>query len=144
MFLAEELLNIKGLTVTSYRIEEEKIYLKIGYFKENCECPHCGNITDDINQIRGVSIRDMPILGKKTILEIGRRQFYCQDCKKYFTEPLRVIDFPRQITKRYKNYIFERVKVSTITEIAKEESLTYDQVKGIFEERYAKKKESCD
>ena len=140
MFLAEELLNIKGVTVNSYRIEQETIYFKLGYFKESCECPHCSHITDKINQIRDLHIRDMPILGKATILTIGRRQFYCQYCQKYFTEPLDVIDFPRHITERYKNYIFERVKVSSITQIAREESLTYDQVKGIFEERYTSKK----
>ena len=75
-----------------------------------------------------------------TVLEIGRRQFYCNHCQKYFTERLDFIDFPRQITERYKDYIFERVRVSTITQIAKEESLNYDQVKGIFEDRFTVKK----
>jgi transposase len=89
-----------------------------------------------------LKVRDISILGKITILEIGRRQFYCKDCQKYFTERLDFIDFPRQITERYKNYLFERVRVSTMTQIAKEESLTYDQIKGILKRDLLKKKVS--
>lgn len=50
------------------------------------------------------------------------------------------MDFPKQITEKYKNYLFERVRVSTITPIAKGESLTYDQVKGIVKRDLLKKK----
>ena len=74
-------------------------------------------------------------------MEIPRRQFYCKHCQKYFTERLDFIDFPKQITERYKNHIFARVTGSTITQIAKEESLTYDQVKEIFDARFAQKKD---
>jgi transposase len=140
MFFAEELLKFDGITVENYQIEPDKITLRLGYFKDKSSCPCCKSETEEINQIRSLKVRDISILGKITILEIGRRQFYCKDCQKYFTERLDFIDFPRQITERYKNYLFERVRVSTMTQIAKEESLTYDQIKGIFEERFAQKK----
>jgi transposase len=140
MFFAEELLKFDGITVDNYQIEPNKITLRLGYFKDKSSCLFCKSETEEINQIRRLKVRDISILGKITILEIGRRQFYCKNCQKYFTERLDFIDFPRQITERYKNHLFERVRVSTITQIAKEESLTYDQVKGIFEERFAQKK----
>jgi len=140
MFFAEELLKFDGITVENYQIEADKVILRLGYFKDKSSCPCCKSETEEINQIRRLKVRDISILGKITILEIGRRQFYCKDCQKYFTERLDFIDFPRQITERYKDYLFERVRVSTITQIAKEESLTYDQIKGIFEERFAQKK----
>lgn len=144
MFFTEELLGFTGITVGNYQIEPDKVTLKLGYFKDTSTCLCCKNETEEINQIRRLKVRDISILGKITILEIGRRQFYCKNCQKYFTERLDFIDFPRQITERYKDYLFERVRVSTITQIAKEESLTYDQVKGIFQERFAqKKREYC-
>ena len=140
MFVLEELLNFSGITVDKYKIEPNQITLNLEYFKDKTDCPYCKNETEEINQTRKVKVRDLSILGKITLLEIPRRQFYCKHCQKYFTERLDFIDFPRQITERYKNHIFTRVKVSTITQIAKEESLTYDQVKGIFDERFSKKK----
>ena len=142
MFFTEELLGFPGITVNNYQIEQDKVTLKLGYFNDEGSCPFCKSETEEINQIRKSKVRDISILGKMTVLEIGRRQFYCNHCQKYFTEPLDFIDFPRQITERYKDYIFERVRVSTITQIAKEECLTYDQVKGIFEERFTAKKKT--
>lgn len=142
MFFTEELLGFPGITVNNYQIEQDKVTLKLGYFNDKGSCPFCKNETEEINQIRKSKVRDISMLGKMTVLEIGRRQFYCNHCQKYFTERLDFIDFPRQITERYKDYIFERVRVSTITQIAKEESLTYDQVKGIFEDRFTVKKKT--
>ncbi len=40
------------------------------------------------------------------------------------------------MTERYKNTIFEKIKNSTITHVAQEEGLTYDQVKGILESKF--------
>lgn len=139
LFFLDELLNFSNVTVKSYKIEEESINLKLDFLKETVPCPDCGQETEDINQIRNLKIRDIPIQGKMTILEMGRRQYYCKNCRHYFTETLDYIDCRRNITERYKKYIYERIKVSTITQIAKEENLTYDRVKGILENKFTKK-----
>ena len=139
LFFLDELLNFPNITVGSYKIEEESINLKLDFVKETVPCPDCGKETDNINQIRKLKIRDIPIQGKITILEMGRRQCYCEHCQHYFTEKLDFIDFPRNITERYKKYIYERIKASTITQIAREENLTYDRVEGILKNQFRKK-----
>lgn len=128
------------MTVERYEIDEQTINFSIGFINDYSACPHCQQKTDEINQKRLLSVRDLPILGKATILEIERRQYYCKNCNKYFTEPIDFIDFDRHSTQRYKQYIYERVKKADITQVAREESLTYDKVKSIFENQFSKKK----
>lgn len=139
-FALDRLLNFPNITVEKYRIEEDKINLNIGFINEIVICPCCTQTTDEIHQKRKLSVRDLPILGKSTVLEIDRRQYYCQNCQKYFTESLDFIDFDRHSTNRYKQYIYERVKTSNITQITREENLSYDRVKSIFESQFLKKK----
>lgn len=109
-FALDRLLNFPNITVETYRIEEDKINLNIGFINETAACPFCKQHTDEIHQKRHLNVRDLPILGKSTILEIDRRQYYCQNCQKYFTESLDFIDFDRHSTNRYKQCIYERVK----------------------------------
>jgi transposase len=139
LFFLDELLNFPNITVRSYKMEEQSITIKLDFIKETVCCIDCEKETNNINQIRKVKIRDMPIQGKITVLEMGRRQYYCENCQHYFTEKLDFIDFPRNITERYKKYIYERIKASTITQIAREENLTYDRVEGILKNQFRKK-----
>uniref|UniRef100_UPI001CEC4821 transposase family protein n=1 Tax=Prochlorothrix hollandica TaxID=1223 RepID=UPI001CEC4821 len=66
----------------------------------------CGSKQISVHKIRKVSVRDLEFLDKKTFLELERHQYYCNECRKYFTESSSDIDFQRGMTGRYKNRIF--------------------------------------
>jgi len=89
----------------------------------------------DINQNNPILIRDLSISGQHIYLEIPRRQFYCKNCRKYFTERLSFVDWERRYTQRYKDYIYHRVQVSTIEQVKREEDLSWDQVHGTFKHK---------
>jgi transposase len=95
-------------------------------------CPHCQQSRDELHQIRPILIRDLPISGQLIELEIPRRQYYCNNCQKYFTEQLCFVDEGRRYTKRYEEYIYHRVQVTTVEQVKREEELSWDQVQGIF------------
>lgn len=139
LFFLDELLDFPNITITNYQIQKESINLKLDYLKEEACCPYCKKITNNLNQKRFLQVRDISIQGKITVLEVGRRQYHCESCNSYFTEKLDFIDFRRNITVRYKKYIYEKIKMSTITQVGKEEKLTYDRVKGILEDQFKKK-----
>ncbi|WP_445251328.1 helix-turn-helix domain-containing protein [Microcoleus sp. herbarium5] len=61
-----------------------------------------------------------------------RRQFYCTNCQRYVTEQLKFVDKKRRHTQRYEQNIDARVQQSSISQIRREEGLSYDEVKGIF------------
>jgi len=137
MFLSlNQIIKIPGWEVWNTNIESDRITFLLRYLNEIEVCHFCGSKQISVHKIRKVSVRDLEFLDKKTFLELERHQYYCNECRKYFTESSSDIDFQRGMTERYKNRIFEKIKNSTITHVAQEEGLTYDQVKGILESKF--------
>jgi transposase len=104
----------------------------VGFLTDYATCPHCQKSTDELHQIRTILIRDLPISGQLIELEIPRRQYYCKNCQKYFTEQLCFVDEGRRYTQRYEEYIYHRVQVTTVSQVKREEELSWDQIQGIF------------
>nr|WP_275265884.1 helix-turn-helix domain-containing protein [Gloeothece citriformis] len=64
-------------------------------------------------------LRDLSLFGQGVYLQVPRRQFICPHCGKYPTEPLNFIDKRRNYTKRYEEYIYEKVKELTVEKVSK-------------------------
>ena len=125
-------LGLPNITVSSYFEKEEFIILQINLLHEKVKCFSCDFETDDIHQNRPILIRDLSICGHKVYLQVPRRQIYCPHCQKYSTEILNFVEKRRNFTKRYEEYIYERVKELTVTQVSVNEKLTAEQVKTIF------------
>ncbi|MEG4808396.1 transposase family protein [Microcoleus sp. F8-D3] len=50
------------------------------------------------------------------------------------------MDVKRRHTQRYEQDIYERVKQSSMEQIGREEGLSYDEIKGMFEQVNTSKK----
>jgi transposase len=66
-------------------------------------------------------------------LQVPRRQFYCPHCKKSPTERLNFLEMRRNYTRRYEEYIYERVKELTVEQVSQNEQLSAEQVDRIFQ-----------
>ena len=137
----DRLLNLANITVVKVQEIEDFICLSVESVNEGIICPHCGNYTDDIHQTREVLVRDLPICGRGLYLRVPRRQFLCGQWGKYTTEELEEIDFKRHHTKRYEEYIYERVVATTVKQVCREEQLNADEIQAIFDAVSARKKE---
>jgi transposase len=136
----DRLLNLPDITIESCHQNEKNMVLKVDILREESECPHCKTSSHDVNQNNSILIRDLSISGQHIYLEIPRRQFYCANCQKYFTERLSFVDWERRYTQRYEDYIYHRVQVSTVEQVKREENLSWDQVQGIFKHKRAQLK----
>ncbi|WP_425335113.1 transposase family protein [Nostoc punctiforme] len=96
-------------------------------------CHHCQNYTEQLHQNRPILVKDLPVFGRPVYLKVPRRQFYCPNCQRYPTEKLDFLDIKRRHTQRYEQNIYERVKQSSMEQIGREEGLSYDEIKGIFD-----------
>ncbi len=67
-------------------------------------------------------------------MKVPRRRFYCRKCQRYSTEKLDWLDWGRRHTQRYEANIFERVKGASISRVASEEGLSFDEIEGIFKQ----------
>jgi transposase len=131
-FHLDGLLNLPDITIERCIKNNRKTILKVGCLTDYATCPHCQKSTDELHQIRTILIRDLPISGQLIELEIPRRQYYCKNCQKYFTEQLCFVDEGRRYTQRYEEYIYHRVQVTTVEQVKREEELSWDQIQGIF------------
>jgi transposase len=107
--------------------------LQLEMMRAGISCPHCEKYTEEIHQNRPVLIRDLPTFGRKVYLQVPRRQFYCRECQRYSTEKLEFCDYKRRHTQRYEINIYERIQQSSMEQIGREEELSYDEIKSIFD-----------
>lgn len=126
------LLNLPDITIERCIKNDTKTILKVNFLTAYATCPHCQKSTDELHQIRPILIRDLSISGQLIELEIPRRQYYCKNCQKYFTQQLCFVDEGRRYTQRYEEYIYHRVQVTTVEQVKREEELSWDQIQGIF------------
>lgn len=139
-FHLDTLLKLPNVTVESCTQQPSEVYLTLRFLKETVNCSHCEKLTSELHQNRPILIRDLSVFGQATYLKVPRRQFYCRDCQRYFTEPLLFVDEGRQYTRRYEEYIYQQVQLSSIEQVSRAEKLTSERIQGIFKHQYAQKK----
>lgn len=136
----DRLLNLPNVTVESCTQQPNEVYLKLRFLTESVPCSHCQKASDNLHQNRPIVVRDLSVFGQLTYLKVPRRQFYCSDCQRYFTESLSFLEEGRQYTRRYEEHIYQQVQQSSIEQVSRIEGLTFERVEGIFKHQYAQKK----
>jgi transposase len=139
-FHLDYLLNLPGVRVEVCKEVEGIMSLQLEMLSAGISCPHCQKYTEEIHQNRPVIIRDLPTFGRKVYLQVPRRQFHCNECKRYSTEKLEFCDDKRRHTQRYEVNIYERIQQSSMEQIGREEELSYDKIKSIFDHVYQQRK----
>jgi transposase len=103
-----ELLHIEGVKVISKRHHEGiGIILQVEPLNSYSICPHCGTRSHRLHQNHRYLIKDLPISGQPVYLEINRRQFKCEECRKPFSEELNFVNKNRNFSKRLVNEIVQ-------------------------------------
>ena len=139
-FHLDYLLDLPGVRVETCTEVEATISLRLGILADGMSCPHCQKYTEELHQNRPILVRDLPTFGRTVYLQVPRRQFYCPECQRYSTERLEFFDWKRRHTKRYEANIYERVQQSSMEQIGREEGLSYDEVKSMFDHVYQQRK----
>lgn len=139
-FQLDTLLNLPGITVETCSHLEDHICLKLQALSSGINCPHCQKYTEELHQDRPILVRDLPTFGKAVYLQIPRRQFYCSGCQRYVTEDFGFIDWKRRHTQRYEATIYQRIQTSSVEQVSREERLSAEEIKGIFDHVHSQKK----
>lgn len=128
----DRLLNLPNTTIENFKEIDDFLYFQVALFNEDTTCQHCHNKVTEIHQITYSLIKDLSVFGRKVYLRIPRREFYCKNCHRYTTERLEFMDWKHRHTKRYEEYIYERVKQSTVEQVSREEELGRDEIQRMF------------
>ncbi len=128
----DSLLNLPGTTVDGWRQVEGYLCLQLQLLEKGINCPYCQHHTFELHQTTFILVRDLPSFGQPVYLRVPRRRFYCRWCQKYVTEKLDFIDWRRVHTRRYEQNIYQRILSSNVEQVSREETLSYEEIQGIF------------
>jgi transposase len=131
---------LQDVSIRNVIQEGKQAFLILSCQEEEVKCNYCGSLTDELHQTNSVLVRDLSISGQMVYLKVPRRKFYCKDCQRFFTENLEFMEARRKYTVRYEEYIYGRVNVSSVEQVGREESLSWDQVNGIYQRQCEAKK----
>lgn len=130
-----QLLNLESVKVISHRkYEGIGIILQIESIKTESNCPRCGKQSHRLHQNHRYIIKDLPFCEQQVFLEINKRQFKCEECKKPFSEELYFVDIRRKYTKRLAIKVIQEVLDSDINTVAKKGTVTTEEIERILKD----------
>lgn len=115
--LYEELLNLFEVKITAVKIESNLITIECHVKKSGGICPNCGKASDSVNQYYARTLRDLNMGIRQVYLLVKMRQFYCKNCKRYFSESLAFADLNKEHTHRQTDYMFCLARKQSYTEV---------------------------
>ena len=122
------LLNLPGVIVENEKQTGATLILTVRASKKTAICPRCGQSSHRLHQNQGYLVRDLPISNREVILKVNRRRFQCGNCQKPFSETLNFVGKKKNFTQRYAETITEQVIHSDISNVAKNNKLTEDEI----------------
>ncbi len=130
-----ELLDLSDVKVISHRLHAEiGIILLTESKKSYGTCPKCGTISHKLHQTHRHIIKDLPFGEKSVYLEINRRQFKCEKCRKPFSEDLDFVRKKRTYTKRLAHQIIQEVLENDIHSVASKGIVTTEEIERMLKD----------
>ncbi|WP_392483192.1 ISL3 family transposase [Nostoc sp. C110] len=130
-----ELLDLKDVKVISQRLHAGiGIVLQTESIKSYSICPDCGIKSQKLHQNHRHIVKDLPFGDKSVFLEINRRQFKCEKCRKPFSEDLDFVRKKRTYTKRLAHKTIQEVLESDIRSVASIGIVTTDEIERMLKD----------
>lgn len=135
MKILTEILNLSGVKVISHSLHTGiGMILQIEQEKSFGICPKCGITSHKLHQNHRHIIKDLPFGEKEVFLEINRRQFKCEQCKKPFSEDLDFVKKKRTYTKRLAHKTIQEVLKNDIHSVAAKGIVTKDEIERMLKD----------
>ncbi|MCL1475364.1 ISL3 family transposase [Argonema antarcticum] len=123
-----KLLNLPGVIVEDTKETKETLILSVRVEKKTAACPRCSRISHRLHQNKTHLVRDLPMGDREVILKVNRRRFKCENCQKPFSETLDFVGNKKSFTYRYAQAVTEQVIHSDVSNVAKNNGLTSEEV----------------
>jgi transposase len=134
--LTPALLGLSDLEITSVReTRSGDIHVSVKSTKSETLCRKCHGPTESYGSGRPLVLRHLPMFGRKVYIEIKPPRGICKQCDDNPTTTQILDWFKRNghYTKPYEDYLMLQLIGSTITDVAKKEGITEDQLQGVLD-----------
>ncbi len=96
----------------------------VGEVGADC-CPRCGRGPVTVKERPVVSVRDLPIGGRATVLQWRKRRYGCASCGRTFTETHPELPSRQRVTERFRQCLRARVVGGGVhAKVARDEQTT--------------------
>ncbi len=130
-----EILGLDDVKVVSHRLHNGiGMILQIESKKTHSICPNCGATSHKLHQNHRHIVKDLPFGEKPVFLEINRRQFKCQKCRKPFSEDLDFVRKKRTYTERLARKTIQEVLENDIHSIASKGIVTTEEIERMLKD----------
>jgi transposase len=133
-----QLLGIPGIDVKDYDDTGEALILEVKARSSSAVCPRCGQTSAQLHQNHRHQVRDLSISQRRVFLNLNRRQFKCQECRKPFSEEFEFVGKRREYTDRFAEMVVQQVRHSDMHNVGVNHGLTDEQVASMVQ--YVSKK----
>ena len=135
--LSSELLGLSDTEVTKVEMNAAKteISITVKSTKESVDCRICGRATNGHGLGRHLRLRHLPLLGKRTFIEIKPRRGICRHCKDgpTTTEVLGWYKVHSAQTKAYEQHLLFELVNSTVADVSAKESVDYHVIDELID-----------
>lgn len=140
--LPVSILGLSDVEIVSVVIDRENQFIfKVISTKKEIICRCCGKAVEPNGYSQTILLRHLPILGRKTFIEITPARGRCKDCdgNPTTTQKLDWYDRKSPHTKAYEKYILLLLVNSTIVDVSVKEDIGYKAIEAIVD-RYISEK----
>ncbi|ARI79580.1 hypothetical protein BH695_0299 [Microcystis aeruginosa PCC 7806SL] len=133
--ILDKFLNLKGTSIQGYlHLENIGIVCQIESKNQKAICPRCGLESDKLHQNHRHLVKDLPLSGQPVYLQVNRRQFKCDNCRKPFSEELDFVAKKRTYMKRLAENILEQLKEGDILNVSRRNDVTEEEIQRMIED----------
>jgi transposase len=123
------LLGLDGFRVKGLIEEGERLDLEVELVARSGSCPHCSGEGLEVHERPVVSVRDLPLCGRRANLRWRKRRYRCKACRRTHTESSAEVPARQRHTRRFRARLAERAASGGAhAEIAREEHTSRHQV----------------
>lgn len=138
--LLTELLNLESVKVTKYQnLPQIGLILHLESLTREASCTRCGQKSQKIHQNHRYLVKDLPMSGQPVYLEVNRRQFKCENCKKPFSEELNLVKKRRKYTSRLATEIIRQVLADDIKTVAENNDVSSEEIETMLKDKAKEK-----
>lgn len=136
----KKLLGLQNVWVDSWEIKEKELIVKIRSPRTNCMCPHCTNTSRRVHQYKTRYIKHSIWQSRKVILHLKFRRFYCNHCKRAFTEYIPGFD-KRKTTDNFRKILIKEMSRNSLSHVKQNNSISFPVLYSVLQENHEKFKE---
>jgi len=134
--LPVELLELSDIEIEEIKlISKNEIIIKVRSTQTETKCHRCGGPTNPYGKGRTLRLRHLPILGKKTFIEITPPRGICPNCDDHptTTQTLPWHEHNGHNTKAYEKHVLLSLVHSTIADVSIKEDLGENAIQHIVD-----------